>query len=162
VTLSQLTAGIGPGAEITFTAVLPGEQIRLGIDRDEDGFRDRDEIDVGADPEDPGSTPLDFVGAPLHAGEGVDRLWLNGSNPARFESRLAFQTSQPGPVQLRVFDVMGRCVRTLLSSDREPAGRFEHVWNLQDSRGRRVSTGTYFVQLTTAAGSAGQRVVVLR
>jgi hypothetical protein len=29
----------------------------MGVDRDEDGFFDRDEIDGGSDPADPGSTP---------------------------------------------------------------------------------------------------------
>jgi YVTN family beta-propeller protein len=161
-TLAQLVAGIGPGTEITFTAVIFGEQVRLGIDRDEDGFRDRDEIDVGADPEDPNSTPLDFVGTPLFAGGNSDRLWLSGANPARVESRLGFQTSRTGPVRLQIYDVMGRCVTTLLSSPSEQAGRFEETWDLLDSRGRRVSSGTYFVRLTTGAGSTGQRVVVLR
>ncbi|MGQ0721768.1 MAG: beta-propeller fold lactonase family protein [Candidatus Eiseniibacteriota bacterium] len=162
LSLTQLVAGAGPGTEITFTAVLLGEQVRLGIDRDEDGFRDRDELDVGADPDDPNSTPLDFVGAPFFAGGAADRLWLSGANPARSESRLAYQMSRTGPVQLRVFDVMGRCVRTLISSPSEQAGRFERTWDLLDSRGRRVSSGTYFVRLTTDAGSTGQRVVVLR
>ena len=35
----------------------PGSGLRIGIDRDEDGFFDRDEIDGGSDPADPGSTP---------------------------------------------------------------------------------------------------------
>jgi YVTN family beta-propeller protein len=162
VPLATLVAGIGPGTEITFTGVIFGEQIRLGIDRDEDGFRDRDEIDVGADPEDPNSTPADFVGAPFYAGMDADRLWLSGANPTGSESRLGFQMSRTGPVRLQVFDVMGRCVRTLISSPNEQAGRFERSWDLLDSRGRRVSSGTYFVRLTTDAGSTGQRVVVLR
>ena len=43
------------GQERTYTAVPPGSGQRLGIDRDEDGFLDRDELDAGSDPEDPGS-----------------------------------------------------------------------------------------------------------
>jgi YVTN family beta-propeller protein len=45
------------GQELTFTCVPPGSGIRAGIDRDEDGFLDRDELDAGSDPADPGSTP---------------------------------------------------------------------------------------------------------
>jgi len=45
------------GQELTYTCVPPGSGLRAGIDRDEDGFFDRDELDGGSDPADPGSTP---------------------------------------------------------------------------------------------------------
>jgi hypothetical protein len=45
------------GQERTYTAVPPGSGIRVGIDRDEDGHRDRDELDAGSDPADPTSVP---------------------------------------------------------------------------------------------------------
>src|SRR5213594_237938 len=45
------------GQELTYTAVTPGSGTRIGIDRDEDGFFDRTEIDAGTDPADPASNP---------------------------------------------------------------------------------------------------------
>ncbi len=45
------------GQERTYLCVPPGSGTRVGIDRDEDGFRDRDEIDAGSDPADPSSIP---------------------------------------------------------------------------------------------------------
>jgi hypothetical protein len=53
--LRQLTAT--PGQALTYTCVPPGEGERIGVDRDEDGFLDRDELDAGSDPADPASTP---------------------------------------------------------------------------------------------------------
>jgi hypothetical protein len=50
-------AGLVAGQELTFTCVPPGSGQRIGLDRDDDGFRDRDEIDGGSDPADPLSTP---------------------------------------------------------------------------------------------------------
>jgi YVTN family beta-propeller protein len=44
----RLTAAAG--GEITFTVVPFGMQTRLGIDRDRDGYLDRDELDAGSDP----------------------------------------------------------------------------------------------------------------
>ncbi|MHC4220075.1 MAG: hypothetical protein ACYSU7_16645, partial [Planctomycetota bacterium] len=52
-----LLQGAAPGAELTFTIVPDGTALRIGVDRDEDGFFDRDEIDAGSDPADPASTP---------------------------------------------------------------------------------------------------------
>ena len=46
-----------PGQELTYTCVPPGNGIRAGIDRDEDGFRDQDEIMAGSDPGNPLSIP---------------------------------------------------------------------------------------------------------
>jgi YVTN family beta-propeller protein len=46
------------GQELTYTCVPFGNGTRAGIDRDEDGFLDTDERDVGSDPADPASTPL--------------------------------------------------------------------------------------------------------
>jgi sugar lactone lactonase YvrE len=46
--------GNGP---LTYTCMPPGSGVRAGIDRDEDGFLDRDELDAGSDPADPASIP---------------------------------------------------------------------------------------------------------
>jgi len=51
-------AALVPGQEVTFTCVPPGSGTRVGLDRDEDGFYDRDEIDAGTDPADPASHPV--------------------------------------------------------------------------------------------------------
>jgi len=45
------------GQELTYTAVPAGSGIRIGIDRDLDGFPDRTELDAGTDPADPASFP---------------------------------------------------------------------------------------------------------
>lgn len=46
-----------PGGEVTFTVVPLGSETRLGIDRDEDGFYDRDELAGCSDPADPLDVP---------------------------------------------------------------------------------------------------------
>jgi DNA-binding beta-propeller fold protein YncE len=58
VTLNELHLAAGmPGNVVTFTVVPKGTEVRIGIDRDEDGYFDRDELDAGSDPADPESTP---------------------------------------------------------------------------------------------------------
>lgn len=49
-------AAIG-GQERTYLCVPPGSGVRIAVDRDEDTYFDRDEIDAGSDPADPDSTP---------------------------------------------------------------------------------------------------------
>jgi len=45
------------GSELTYTVVPKGSEVRVGVDRDEDGFFDQDEIDGCANPADPDSVP---------------------------------------------------------------------------------------------------------
>ena len=161
-TTSALLALAGAGREITFTGVIPGTQWRLGVDRDEDGYRDRDELDGGSDPGDPGSVPSS-VGAPQWtAVSPAERLRVIGANPARELETFAFALSHAGAVRLDVYDVAGRLVRPLVDRADHPAGRYEAVWNLRGSDGRPVAGGIYFVRLKGPDGRAVQRVAVLK
>ncbi len=163
VSTAGLLATAAAGRELTFTAVLGETAVRLGVDRDEDGWLDRDEIDAGSDPGDPDSTPGRASGAPFVLGAGSGpRVWHRGANPARRESRLAFSLDREGAARLVVYDLAGRRVRALVDEAHHPAGRFESAWDLTDERGRRVAPGTYFVRLETVQGSGRGRVVVLR
>ncbi len=47
-----------PGQELTYTCVPPGSGARIGVDRDEDGFFDHDELDGGSDPADATDVPI--------------------------------------------------------------------------------------------------------
>jgi hypothetical protein len=54
---AELRDQAATGEERTYTCVPPGSGLRIGVDRDEDGAYDGDEIDAGSDPADPSSTP---------------------------------------------------------------------------------------------------------
>ena len=54
---AELQSSAATGAEVTYTAVPFGSQVRIGIDRDLDGWFDGDERAAGSDPADPGSVP---------------------------------------------------------------------------------------------------------
>jgi hypothetical protein len=54
---AALLALASPGGELTYTLVPKGAEFRMGVDRDGDGVRDRDELDAGSDPADPTSVP---------------------------------------------------------------------------------------------------------
>lgn len=58
---AALLALAAPGSELTYTLVPQGSQTRLGIDRDLDGFFDRDELDRGSDPANAASVPQPCV-----------------------------------------------------------------------------------------------------
>jgi YVTN family beta-propeller protein len=56
-TVTDLRTSAAPGSEITFTIVPAGAQLRMGVDRDGDGYLDGDELASCANPGDPSSFP---------------------------------------------------------------------------------------------------------
>jgi hypothetical protein len=56
LTNAQLEA-LAKIAPVTFTCVPPGEGVRIGLDRDGDGYGDGDELNAGSNPADPNSYP---------------------------------------------------------------------------------------------------------
>jgi YVTN family beta-propeller protein len=61
----RLLVNDAPGQELTYTCAPPGSGERMGIDRDEDGYFDRDELDAGSDPADPLAIPGGTTAATL-------------------------------------------------------------------------------------------------
>lgn len=55
IALGPLQSLVGEGSEITLTVVPHDARIRIGVDRDEDGRFDRDEVLAGTDPANPAS-----------------------------------------------------------------------------------------------------------
>jgi hypothetical protein len=74
---------------------------------------------------------------------------------------LAYVVPEPGPAVLAVYDQAGRRVRTLVQGI-AAAGRATAVWDGRDSDGRTAGAGVYLITMTTSAGSAATRAVVLR
>ena len=58
VAADSLRTGASAGNEITFTVVPIGTQVRMGIDRDSDGYYDREEIVGGGDPANAAIVPV--------------------------------------------------------------------------------------------------------
>ena len=63
---------------------------------------------------------------------------------------------------LRIYDVAGRLVRTLLDEDR-PAGYGQFViWDGDDSAGHRLASGIYFYRLESHGVDATRKLVVMK
>ncbi len=81
--------------------------------------------------------------------------WLlarNSPNPFNPLTKIVYGApAGGGRVEMAVYDLSGRRVRTLVSGQ-VPAGRHEVVWDGTDGSGRVVASGVYLVRLQTPAG----------
>ncbi len=67
----------------------------------------------------------------------------------------------PAPVDLRIFDLSGRLVRTLLSGS-QPAGTHRVLWDGRDGDGRDAPSGVYLYRLVTEEGAQSGKAALLK
>ncbi len=75
---------------------------------------------------------------------------------------VAFELAERGPATLRVFDVAGRLVRTLVDGIILEAGRQDIEWDGRDRGGRALASGTYIYRLDAGGRVATRRMVLAR
>jgi len=158
---ADLIALAGLGSEITVTGVPPGSGTRLGIDQDRDGYRDGDERDAGSDPGDPLSTPANVA---VESGAPREDFAFRAikPNPFRTDVEVAFTLGRAGPVDLMVYDVLGRQVRAVVRGERLGAGPQSLRWDGRDAAGREAGAGLYFVRLRTERATWTRTVARVR
>ena len=83
-------------------------------------------------------------------------------NPFAHSTALAYVLPQNCVVDVRVFDVTGRLVRTLAAAETQMAGPRSLTWNGRDDGGRDVASGVYFFRVDIGGESIERRTVLLR
>jgi hypothetical protein len=89
-------------------------------------------------------------------------LYQNAPNPFNPSTEIRYDVpSSGGHVQLRVYDVHGRLVRTLVDT-REEGGAKSLIWDARDDSGALVATGVYFYRLDAPGFSETRKMVVMK
>ena len=95
-------------------------------------------------------------------GQGEIRPARISPNPLKPEGTLEFTLSSPGPVTLRLYDVSGRCVRTLIRGATYEAGEHEVPFAARNERGEALPSGVFFYSLELPSGVQRGRFVIAR
>jgi hypothetical protein len=82
-------------------------------------------------------------------------------NPFNPLTRVRFALPTAGEVRVRVHDLAGRVVRTLVD-ERRPAGEHEAVWRGRDDQGRAMPSGLYLVQVRTDGAVASAKLMLAK
>jgi len=91
----------------------------------------------------------------------VTALQMAMPNPFRDDVTLAFSLAERGRVELGIYSVDGRRVRTLATGDQEP-GYYRLVWDGRDDQGNAVSAGVFYARLVAGHAGFTRTVVYLR
>lgn len=100
----------------------------------------------------------DTPGASIPIATRIEGAYPNPFNP-QTRIQLALRTS--GEASVKVYDVQGRLVRTLVDAVL-PAGRRDVVWDGVDDAGRAAPSGVYFVRLRHPDGQDQRRVSLVK
>jgi hypothetical protein len=89
------------------------------------------------------------------------RLAQNYPNPFNPSTTIKYDMKDKGLVTVRIYDVAGRLVRTLVNETKD-AGAYSAVWDGRNNIGADVASGIYFYKMDTAGFVATKKLVLLR
>jgi hypothetical protein len=99
------------------------------------------------------STGVEHEGDENNFPKGL-RLDQNYPNPFNFSTRISYTLERPGGVSLKVYDVLGRTVQTLVEEAEKKAGNYEVSF---DASG--LGSGVYFYRLNVNRGESEESSV---
>ena len=153
---SATTAGIGE-TEVLNTSVPSAGSYQIYVYRKAGGVNgvQRYTMTVYPDP---------LAGIEVAGGDLVPRSGLASSvypNPFTVQTTVEFMAPVAGSYTVEVFDVTGRLSRVIDGHTAGP-GRVEAVWDGRDTGGRAVSSGIYFLRISSGYRMETRRVLVVR
>lgn len=89
------------------------------------------------------------------------RLAQSRPNPFNPVTTIEYDLPSAEQVVLRVYDILGREVRTLINAY-QAAGYYEIVWDGRNQRGRAVGSGVYLYTLTAGEFARSRKMTLLK
>ena len=121
-------------------------------------MRDTPELD------DPTVTPVDTetgVSTPRYIPERL-ALGYNQPNPFNPTTTIRYSVKERALVTLRIYNVAGQLVRTLVNDIKEPGAIHGTAWDGRNEAGRSVSSGVYFYKLVTKDFTQTKKMMLLK
>jgi len=99
----------------------------------------------------------------LIGGAGLTyELTQNYPNPFNPSTSIQFTIPRQENVSLRIYDIHGREVRTLIGGQQYMPGSYRIEWDGRDNFGRRVASGIYFSRVQAGHFSAARKMSLLK
>jgi len=84
------------------------------------------------------------------------------TNPFNPRTTIRYDLPEPAAVELAIFDLTGRRVRTLRDGVHEAAGARAVDWDGRDDLGRSLGSGMYLCRMTAGAYRETRRMLLVR
>lgn len=90
------------------------------------------------------------------------RLEQNYPNPFNPSTMIKFSVPEFAKISLRIYDILGREVKTLVNGDLKTPGAYSVEWNGTDNYGSKVSSGIYFYSLESGSIKVTRKMMMLK
>jgi hypothetical protein len=91
-----------------------------------------------------------------------NRLDQNVPNPFNPTTTIKYEVKESGLVNLRIYNVAGQLVKTLVDGHRNAGHVYEATWNGLNNSGQPVSSGVYFYKLVAKNFTQTKKMVLLK
>jgi 1,4-alpha-glucan branching enzyme len=88
-------------------------------------------------------------------------LEQNYPNPFNPSTEIIFQVKEPSIVSLKIYDILGREVKTLVNEQKN-SGTYKVTWNGDDDFNKKVSTGIYFYKMDAGAYTSVRKMMLIK
>jgi hypothetical protein len=93
----------------------------------------------------------------------ANALKENYPNPFNPTTTIVYSIKEAGPVSLKIYNVAGQLVRTLVSENQTPSvANFKLTWDGRNDAGQSVSSGVYFYKLAAKNFTQTKKMVLLK
>ena len=89
------------------------------------------------------------------------QLFQNYPNPFNPETRIRFQLAAPAKVEITIYNVLGRRIRTLVNQSLSH-GLHSLTWDGRNESGQPVANGVYYYRMTTGTLTQTKKMMLLR
>ncbi len=98
----------------------------------------------------------------INAPVGRVHLHSNYPNPFNPVTNIAFDLNRNETVSLKVYNLKGQLVKTLVNKDYLEKGNHIYIWNGIDNQDKQVSSGVYFYKLEGENHSQTKKMLLLK
>jgi flagellar hook capping protein FlgD len=95
---------------------------------------------------------------PASARASIQKVYPNPFNP---RTTIEFSVPKSGATSVRIFDLQGRAVATLVQATMSP-GVYRVRWNGQSDNGQELASGVYFVRVAGLGSSGSARIMMIK
>jgi flagellar hook assembly protein FlgD len=92
----------------------------------------------------------------------VNELRQNYPNPFNPTTTIKYQVKSDGLVSLKIYNVAGQLVRTLVNENVKAGVVHQAQWHGLNDAGQNVSSGVYFYKLVTTNYTQTKKMVLLK
>ena len=86
---------------------------------------------------------------------------MNYPNPFNPTTTIAYELPEAGQVDLRIYDITGKLVKTLVDDEKE-IGYHTVIWSGKDEREQAVSSGVYFYRIKAGEYTETKRCLLVK